>query len=298
MAEPADYAALRDDVGAVELPRDVVRASGPDTLAFLQGQLSQDVDLAVGGSAWAFLLQPQGKVVALLRVTRRADDEYLRDTDGGFGSTVVERLQRYKLRAKSDLELLDWRCLALRGPRATEVAGAVEPADDLVVTAADWPGWPGVDLLGPSPAAPGGVRLCSPEAYEVLRIETGVPAMGSELDERTIPAEAGVVPQTVSFTKGCYTGQELVARIDSRGGNVPRHLRGVVVAAGTAPPVGAVVQADGKDVGSLTSVGISPGLGAPVALAYVGRAVSPPAEVTVAWDGGTAPARVEDLPLR
>ncbi len=298
MPDPADYAALRDDVGAVELRRDVVQAGGPDTLTFLQGQLSQDVDLAMGASAWAFLLQPQGKVVALLRVTRRGDDEYLLDTDGGFGPAVLDRLQRYKLRVKCDLEALEWGCVALRGPRAAEVARAVEDADDVVVAAADWPGWPGVDLLGPSPVAPAGVRLCSPEAYEVVRIEMGVPAMGSELDDRTIPAEAGVVPQTVSFTKGCYTGQELVARIDSRGGNVPRHLRGVVVATDSVPPVGAVVQAEGKDVGSLTSVAVSPRLGAPVALAYVGRAVSPPAEVTLAWDGGTASARVEALPLR
>ena len=297
VVDPDDYAALRDDVGAVELRRDVVRAAGPDALAFLQGQLSQDVDLAVGSAAWAFLLQPQGKVVALLRFTRRADDEYLLDTDAGFGLAVLERLQRYKLRVKCDLEALEWSCVALRGPRSADVA-PLEQTGDVVVAAADWPGWPGVDVLGPSPAAPAGVRVCSPDAYEVVRIEAGVPAMGSELDERTIPAEAGVVPQTVSFTKGCYTGQELVARIDSRGGNVPRHLRGVVVAADSAPPVGAVVQADGKDVGSLTSVGISPGLGAPVALAYVGRAVAPPAEVTLGWEGGTAPARVLALPLR
>ena len=294
MPDPADYAALRDDVGAVELPRDVLRAAGPDTVAVLQGQLSQDVDLAVGASGWAFLLQPQGKVVALVRFTRRAEHEYLLDTDGGFGAAVIERLQRYKLRVKCDLEVLDWRCTGLRGPRMAEV----ELPTDVVVATADWPGWPGVDLLGSAPAVPDGVRVCSHEAYQVVRIEAGVPAMGSELDERTIPAEAGIVPQTVSFTKGCYTGQELVARIDSRGGNVPRHLRGVVVTADSAPPVGAVVQADGKDVGALTSVGHSPRLGAPVALAYVGRAVSPPAEVTLAWEGGTAPARVEELPLR
>ncbi|HWC10217.1 MAG TPA: glycine cleavage T C-terminal barrel domain-containing protein [Acidimicrobiales bacterium] len=291
-----DYAALRDDVGAVELRRDVLRASGPDALAFLEGQLSQEVDLPPGGSAWSFLLQPQGKVVALVRFVRRGDDEFLLDTDGGWGAAVLERLQRYKLRVKCDLEALDWRCVALRGPRAAEVS---PPADgDVVVATAEWPGWPGVDLLGPAPAFPPGVRPCPEEAYEIVRIEAGVPAMGSELDERTIPAEAGIVPQTVSFTKGCFTGQELVARIDSRGGNVPRHLRGVIVAAESPPPVGAAVQADGKDVGSLTSVGVSPGLGAPVALAYVGRAVAPPAEVTLAWEGGSAPARVETLPLR
>ena len=94
------------------------------------------------------------------------------------------------------------------------------------------------------------------DAYEAVRIECGVPAMGSELTERTIPAEAGqwVIDRSVSFTKGCYTGQELVARIDSRGGNVPRHLRGIVIDA-DPPPVGGVVVADGVEVGTLTSVG-------------------------------------------
>jgi folate-binding Fe-S cluster repair protein YgfZ len=108
----------------------------------------------------------------------------------------------------------------------------------------------------------------------------------------------------VSFTKGCYTGQELVARIDSRGGNVPRRLRGLVLATTATPsidtgpaPVGATVHADGKEVGKLTSVAFSPGLDATVALAYVRRAVEPPAEVVVEWDGGSSPARVEALPL-
>jgi folate-binding protein YgfZ len=207
---------------------------------------------------------------------------------------VVERLQRYKLRVKCDITPLQWRCVAVRGPKARELAAGGEG----LAAAADWPGLPGVDLLGEAPAAPEGARRCSLDAYEAVRIEAGIPAMGRELDERTIPAEAGVVERSVSFTKGCYTGQELVARIDSRGGNVPRHLRGVVVAAESAPPVGAAVQVDGKDVGSLTSVAVSPGLEAPVALAYVGRAVVPPAEVRVAWDGGQASARVETLPLR
>jgi folate-binding protein YgfZ len=121
--------------------------------------------------------------------------------------------------------------------------------------------------------------------------------MGKEIDEKTIPAETGVVDRAVSFTKGCFTGQELVARIDARGGNVPRHLRGIVVGTNVVPPAGATVTADGKDVGALTSVAESLERRAPVALAYVRRAVEPPADVTVAWDGGSAPARVEELPL-
>ena len=130
-----------------------------------------------------------------------------------------------------------------------------------------------------------------------MRIEAGIPVMGRELDENTIPAEAGVVDMSVSFTKGCYTGQELVARIDSRGGNVPRRLRGVILGDGTVPPVGATVQSESKEVGRVTSAAFSPRFDAPVALAYVRRAVEVPAEVVVEWDGGSSPARVEALPL-
>ena len=292
-----DYRALRESAGAVELPRDFVRAAGPDVIPFLQGQLSQDVAaLPSGGSAWALLLQPQGKVVAFLRALRVGEEEVVLETDAGFGPAVVERLNRFKLRVNCDLDLLDWRCVAVRGPRAHEMVAAGASG---AVVAADWPGWPGADLVGESPVPPAGVPECSVEAYEAARIEAGVPVMGRELDEGTIPAEAGVVDRSVSFTKGCYTGQELVARIDSRGGNVPRRLRGVVVDAGpgATPPSGATLEADGKEAGRLTSVAFSPGLGATVALAYVRRAVEPPAEVVVTWDGGTAPARVQALPL-
>jgi folate-binding protein YgfZ len=265
-----------------------VRAAGPDVNTFLQGQLSQDIaGLGVGGSTWALLLQPQGKVVAFLRVLRVGDEELVLETDAGFGPAVIERLNRFKLRVKCDLEPLAWRCIAVRGPRAHELV--------LAGVVADWPGLPGVDVVGEAPAVPQGVPVCSLEAYEAVRIEAGIPVVGRELDEGTIPAESGVVEMSVSFTKGCYTGQELVARIDSRGGNVPRRLRGVVLDA--TPPAGATIQADGKEVGRITSVAYSPGLGATVALAYVRRAVEPPADVVVAWDGGTSPARVEALPL-
>jgi len=288
------YAALRQGAATVDLTRDVVRVAGPDAGSFLQGQLSQDVNaIDAGSSAWSLLLAPQGKVVTLLRVTREADDSFLIDTEGGWGDAMVERLKRFKLRVKCDLEPLAWRCVAVRGPSSHEIAsGGPGLALD-----ADWPGLAGVDLVGESPVAPPGAVTCPIDAYEAVRIECGIPSMGHELDDRTIPAEAGVVEATVSFTKGCYTGQELVARIDSRGGNVPRRLRGLVFGDDAVPPVGAAVRAADKVVGTLTSVARSLDLGAPVALAYVGRAVSPPADVDVVWDGGSAPARVEALPL-
>ncbi len=288
-----DYLALRREVGAVWLARDFVRVHGPETFSYLQGQLSQDVsNLEVGGAADSFLLQPQGKVEAFVRVTRFEEDEAVLDVDAGYGQAVLDRLQRFKLRVKADIEPLDWRCLALRGPHAHDL----EPVTGVVVSA-DWPGLPGIDVLGVEPGVPEDVRLCGQDAWEAVRIEAGIPVMGRELTARTIPAEAGVVERAVSFTKGCYTGQELVARIDSRGGNVPRHLRGVVVGTNVLPPPGANVVVDAREVGSLTSVGESLDRRAPVALAYVRRDVVPPADADVCWEGGSAPARIESLPL-
>jgi len=284
----ADYLAFRREAGAVWLPRDFVAVHGPDAVKFLQGQLSQQVEVAVGESAWALVLQPQGKLDSFLRFRREADDRYVLETDAGFGDGLAERLNRFKLRIKADVEPLAWKCLAVRGPAAAATGGNM---------VSDWPGLPGADRIGEAPELPDGVRLCDLDAYESVRIEAGIPVMGTELDETTIAAEAGIVERSVSWTKGCYTGQELVARIDSRGGNVPRRLRGVVMATNVLPPPGARVLVGEKDVGRLTSVGESLDRRAPVALAYVGRAVEPPADVTVAWDGGSAPARVEPLPL-
>jgi tRNA-modifying protein YgfZ len=293
----ADYRRLRTGVAAVPLARDAVRLTGPDGLSFLQGQCSQDVaGLAVGSSTWSLVLQPQGKVDALVRITRVAGDGLILDTDGGWGLRLLERLNRFKLRIKADLELLPWTCMALRGPGAQEHARAVAADPELLVVDAGWPGLPGIDLLGADPRAPEGVVVVSDDAYQVARIEAGIPMMGAELTERTIPAETGIVERTVSFTKGCFTGQELVARIDSRGGHVPRHLRAVVLAE-AAPPPGAAVMVHGKQVGVLTSVAPAPQGGA-VGLAYISRDVAPPAEATAEWEGGgQGAASIRNLPL-
>ena len=267
----------------VEVPRDVVRVSGPDAVSYLQGQVSQEVEaLAVGSSSWSFVLQPQGKVDAWFRIARVAGDELLLDVDGGFGGALVERLERFKLRTKAEIAMLEgWRCVAVRGASGEGVD----------------PGWgvDGFDLLGPSVEPPEGIDEGTLESYEALRIECGVPRMGSELTERTIPAEAGqlVIDRSVSFTKGCYTGQELVARIDSRGGHVPRQLRGLILDGEVPPEPGEPVVVDGAEVGVITSAARSDRLDTPVALAYVKRDVDVPTGGSV---GGRV-ARIETLPL-
>jgi tRNA-modifying protein YgfZ len=298
--DPADsLRALRTARGAVRLPRDAVQVTGPAAVEFLQGQLSQDVDaLAVGGAAYSLVLQPQGKVDAWVRVVRRSDDDIVLEVEQGWGDALLARLRRFLLRTKAELQPVPWECVAVRGPQAAAVAAAPE------VFACDvgWPTAAGIDLVGPVVALPDDVPECDRAAYDVLRIEQGIPLLGAELDEHTIPAEAGqwLVDVSVSFTKGCYTGQELVARIDSRGGNVPRRLRGVRLDR-SAPP-GAVVLVDDEAVGELTSCAELPAEGGAVALAYVRRKVEVPAHATIATpgDGADAVAKgtVEELPLR
>jgi folate-binding protein YgfZ len=126
--------------------------------------------------------------------------------------------------------------------------------------------------------------------------------MGAELDQLTIPAEAGVNELTISFAKGCYTGQELVARIDSRGGNVPRHLRLITFVCDEHIPRGAEivpakVTATSKSLGTLTSVAFSPALQKYVGLGLIRRDAHPPTDATIVWDDGPTPCRIEQLPL-
>ena len=284
---------LRTSLHAVAVDRDIVRVAGPDAITYLQGQLSHDVtDLAPGEVGWTFVLQPTGKVDAWARLVRTADDEVVLDVDGGYGEALIARLRRFLLRTKADVDPVDWRVVALRGPGAEAAARDAASADLRVP--AEWPGVEGFDLVGPEVELPADVPVATRDAFEALRIRSGIPAMGAELTDATIPAEVGqqIIDASVSFTKGCFTGQELVARIDSRGGHVPRHLRGLVLPGAVPPEPGTTVVVDGAEVGTVTSSAPAPDGGA-VALAFVKRAVEPPAEATV----GGALATILDLPL-
>ncbi|MCC6437557.1 MAG: folate-binding protein YgfZ [Acidimicrobiales bacterium] len=281
------------------IERDVVEAAGPDAAGFLQGQLSQDVaGLAVGASAYSLLLQPQGKVDAWLRVTRLDPERFVLDVDAGYGDAVIARLNRFKLRTKCELTRLEgWVCWAVRGIAGDAVAaGAPEPGDTAAVRAVvGWPATVGFDRLGPADRLDPlpGIPVGDTDRYVRARIEAGVAAMGSELGPETIPAEAGqwLIDASVSFTKGCYTGQELVARVDSRGSNTPRRLRLLRAAEQDAAALvtGAALVLDGAEVGTVTSAAA----GSPVALDYLTRAVEPPA--TVRCNGVNV--EVEALPV-
>lgn len=242
------------------LVRDAVVVEGPEAGAYLQGQLTQDISgLGAGDSAWCWVLSPQGKVDALARASRTAEERFVLDTDAGWGEALASRLARFKLRTRAEITPTTLTVTAVRGARP----------DGRGLRALWSPDEEAVDLLDGD--APG--DELSDDEWEAARIAAGVPVMGAELTERTLPAETGLVPITVSFTKGCYTGQELVARIDSRGGHVPRHLR--LLRSDLPLDPGAELTSDGKVVGTVTSASAI----GPVALGYVGRAVEPGATV-------------------
>ncbi len=313
--------ALRRGAGAYRTVRDVLAVRGPDAELYLQGQLSQDLGtLAVGACADSLLLEPDGKLSALLRVTRTDGQGFVLDVDGGYGDTVATRLRRFLLRSKVELEPLDWRCLSLRGPAVPEAAATLLGAlteRGVLALPFDWNGWTGLDLLGPADVVlgpdelPAGLVRCGADAVEECRILAGVPAMGTELTAKTIAAEAGVVERTASFTKGCYTGQELVARIDARGSNVPRRLigivtpsddepllRGMTLHAGEPPAGGGA--AEDKVVGTVTSSALSSELGGWVGLGYLHRSVEAPGPIRLRTGdgiGNSRRARVAQLPL-
>ena len=280
-------------------PWGLVVVSGPDATSFLQAIVSQDLDPVDDGETVAsLLLHPQGKVDVSFRATKR-DDEWWLDTDPAFGPHLAEALARYKIRVKVDI--LDRTAeTGLASLVGESVWSIVDPQgatiDQTHLLSTDWGGVEGVDVIGPVDAVrawidESGVRHGTAEEFDALRIAAGVPALGVDVDDSTIPQEAGLEVDAVSFTKGCFIGQELVCRIDSRG-HVNRFLRRLSLPGTTVPPPGAEVARDDKVVGTVTSATAVPGEDRVVALAMVRREVEPPAEVTVRWDAADAPAVV------
>ena len=268
---------------AVPIRRDVVVVEGPDAAAYLQGQLAQDVlGIEIGGWAWSLLLQPQGKIEAWVRVHRASELRYELDVEESFGAAIVLRLQRFLIRTDATISEATRLMTAVRGCRIGEAdEHAVDPAPIC------WPGVEGFDAVG---SGPEGIAAGTVDDLERVRVSAGVPAMGSELTSDVIPAEVGswFVDASVSFTKGCYVGQELVARVDSRGSRTPRNLRVIALgdgATGASPGV-ELREPDGRVVGVITSVAGGS------ALAYVHRTVEAPADLLVRVGDADRPVTV------
>jgi folate-binding protein YgfZ len=275
-------------------PHGLVVVHGPDATKFLQSLVSQDLDaVSDGETVRSLLLTPQGKLDVVFRATRVGDDWWL-DTDVAYGPRLAESLTRYKIRVKVEIDdrTSSTGMLSVIGAEPTVENNAVR------VLATTWVGVDGVDVIGPvadvsavldhlDPA----IARWSADRFEAFRIENGIPLLGVDIDEKTIPQEAFLERDAVSFTKGCFLGQELVTRIDTRG-HVNRYVRRLSVSGSTVPPRGAVVVVDAKEVGALTSAAAVPDDGRVVALAMIRHEVEPPAAVLVRWDGGEAAAEV------
>jgi folate-binding protein YgfZ len=254
-------------VDAVALrPRSYVRVAGPDAEDYLQRMVSNDVAvLAPGESCEALLLTPKARVIAPMRVLRRTDDDFLLLTEPELGGTLRGELIRMRFAARAEIELEEHTSTLVFGdgvegiPNDDYGRGAVEVLDaELEPTLDD-------------------------DALEAMRIEAGTPRFGKEIDERVLPAEAGLVGRSVSLTKGCYPGQEPIARLHYRG-HANRGLRVLAVEGDEVPGPDAELSLGEKVVGRVTSAARANG--GIVALAYVRAEV--PADAVLALGGSEA----------
>ena len=300
----AQYRQLREECGLLDRSkRGQLLVSGPEAAEYLQGQLTNDTEaIEPGEGQYAALLDRKGHMQADMRVLRPGEgpDLWL-DLEPEGLEAARRHLGMYKIGRVVDVVDVsaERAILSLIGPRAAEIAGGaplpensceavtIGGAECLAVGTAS-----GVDVFVPASErdrvwdallAAGAVEV-APEAAEILRIEGGRPRFGAEMGTETMPAEAGIVEQAVSFTKGCYIGQETVARLHYKG-KPNRHLRGLRLSAPTPP--GASLKLGEKEVGTLGGSAVSPALG-PIGLAILRREAEPGATLAVGEDGVTA----------
>lgn len=285
--------ALRSGRVAAVTVRDIVVVDGPEAASYLHGQVSQNIEgMDIDSSAWTLLLEPAGRVTAWARVSRLSEEVFWIDVDVGAGEAMLARLVRFKLRTKATFELRsDVESTAIRGPEALTVVEirsklGESPSGDAVVAGLEWPKSSGADVLGLDAETAHvllGLELGDPAVVELERIESGRPAMGREFAEKTIPAETGVVNHSADFAKGCYVGQELVARVDSRGNNTPRTVHPASMQTALVPAAGAELTLAGDLVGTVTSAAArAEGV---AALVSIKRGVEIPAVLQVGVEG-------------
>jgi folate-binding protein YgfZ len=310
------YRAAREATALIDLPeRAVLAVTGPLRQKFLHNLLSNDVlGRAAGQGVLASLMDARGHLQAFLRVLVGGDAVWL-EAPAERLPALEQTLAHYRVAAPVRFAAVPAAVLALIGPRGRQVlgrAGAEVPdlppqghvqarvagEDARVAAASDLPG-PALVLHVASECAAsvraalleqGAVPL-SRQALDALRIEQGRPWYGVDVTEENLLHETGLVGEYHSASKGCYVGQEVIARLEARGGNVNKLLRGLRLAAPVS--AGAPIRAEDREVGRVTTAAVSPRLG-PIAMGYVHRSrFEPGARVQV----GTAEATVDALPL-
>jgi aminomethyltransferase len=282
----AEYAALRSGAALVDLSHLILRLTGKRAVDMLNAVLTNAVPGEDRRGAYALLLDPKGRVQTDLRILKSGEDVLVLVEPAG-ARAAKGILGRYAPFSRVSLEELEgWSALGLYGPRARELLGAeltehetagVEAGGaPLLAAGASHPA-PGYDLLGTTDAvraarkhlATRGARPAGLFVFETVRIEAGVPRFGADLTTENFPAEAGLLERAVSFQKGCYPGQETVARMHYRG-HPNRRLHRLKIE-GTPPPQGAPILQNDKPVGKVTSVAPLPVGGRILALGYLHR---------------------------
>jgi tRNA-modifying protein YgfZ len=301
------YRALREGVGVVDRStRGKLVVRGAEAAEYLESQLTNEVEaLAPGEGCYAALLDRKGHIQADLRVLRLASDVLWLDTEAAATDRLRTHLETYKI--GRDVEIADvtdeHAIVALIGPAAREIAATGPLAPEFAhrdtplgrAVATDL----GVDLLVPTAEAErvraelrdAGAAEVTEQAAEILRVESGRPRYGTEMSEATMPAEAGIAERAVSFIKGCYIGQEPVARLHYKG-KPNRHLRGLRLSG--AARSGDPIRRGDRELGSIGTACISPALG-PIALAIVRREAAPGDTVAVGSEGVSA--EIVELPF-
>jgi tRNA-modifying protein YgfZ len=317
-----EHRALAESCGLVDrCERGKLALGGPDAKIFLAGQVSNDTEaLQAGGGCYAAFLTHKGKMLGDMRVLD-SGEELLLDTERVALQALFDMIRRFKIGYDVELHKRTLECalLSLVGPASREVAGRVAgyeeaasvnvalPDDEHAHVPARIAGREvrmiatdraGVDVLCDASdreavneaLIAAGAQPVSEAAAEIVRVERGRPRYGVDLDDTVIPQEAGLNERAVSFTKGCYVGQETVARLHYRG-KPNRHLRGLLLSA--PAPSGEELHLGERVVGHLGSSVVSPTLG-PIALALVRREAEPGATVSVGEHGT---AEVLELPF-
>lgn len=303
MFSPQGYSALTETAAVVRRgDRAVLAVTGADRLSWLQGLLTNDVvALPIGGICDAAYLTPQGRMIADMRVVNFSDRALL-DVPASLAESLQQRLSSLLFSEDADIAFARHIVIVdVHGPRVTDVTDG-EPVvrDD----AFELPGGsaflerPDADAFVARVVARGAVET-SLETLDVVRVEAGRPAFLVDMDEHTIPLEMGLERRAISFTKGCYVGQEIIVRVTQRGGGrVAKKLVGLRFDRNDWPKAGDVVQVGGRDLGRVTSVVRSPALETVIALATLHRDFTAEGtSIEVATSTGIVVAQVSTLPF-
>jgi tRNA-modifying protein YgfZ len=272
--------AARQGVLVVQQPLTTLVLTGPDAHSWLNGLLTCDVKaVEPGRGAWGLLLSKQGKIMGDLNVVAGSDALYL-GVDQRAAGVLFETLSQFLIMEDAELAAptSEFGWLTLHGPRGADLAGAIVPEEG-AWGAIDWTGLGGAAVVAPAATIPAALAKASEQRdypvvvgagpdWQRLRIERAVPVHGTDYDDRDNPHDASLERRAISWTKGCYLGQEVVCMQDMRG-KLKRRLVTLTLDSKELPAPGAPVEIDGQNVGEVTSSAFSDLLQKPVLLVRI-----------------------------